>query len=42
MNVDYFIDGLAAKDPDVLDKLYAIFGNMKNFILVKIIIVLGF
>lgn len=32
MNVDYFIDGLATKDPDVLDKLYAIFGNMKNFI----------
>jgi len=33
MNIDYFIDGLATRDPDVIDKLYATFGNMKNFIL---------
>jgi len=32
MNIDYFIDGLANRDPDVLDKLYATFGNMRNFI----------
>lgn len=30
--VDYFIDGLANRDPDVIDRLYATFGNMKNFI----------
>jgi len=30
--VDYFIDGLATRNPDVLDRLYATFGNMKNFI----------
>lgn len=33
MNIDYFINGLANRDPDVIDKLYATFGNMKNFIL---------
>jgi len=32
MNIDYFIDGLANRDPDVIDKLYATFGNMRNFI----------